>query len=104
LIRAHCTHLYEHELAIKVDYYDDNTPALDGGLGGMTDDQEDHSWALMFYDPAFTVPEWAKNTVIYQIFPDRFRNGDPRNDPRTGDSRYDDPVIALPWGELPEGY
>ncbi len=86
------------------DYYDDDTPALDGGLGGMTDDQEDHSWALMFYDPAFTVPEWAKDAVIYQIFPDRFRNGNPRNDPHTGDSRYDDPVIALPWGELPEGY
>ncbi|MCZ6701797.1 MAG: glycoside hydrolase family 13 protein [Ignavibacteria bacterium] len=27
------------------------------------------------------VPEWAKNVVWYQIFPDRFRNGDPDNDP-----------------------
>lgn len=27
------------------------------------------------------VPEWAENIVWYQIFPDRFCNGDPSNDP-----------------------
>lgn len=27
------------------------------------------------------VPEWAKKVVWYQIFPDRFRNGDKKNDP-----------------------
>jgi len=27
------------------------------------------------------VPEWAKKVVWYQIFPERFRNGDPDNDP-----------------------
>ena len=26
-------------------------------------------------------PEWAKSAVWYQIFPERFRNGDPKNDP-----------------------
>ncbi len=26
-------------------------------------------------------PEWAKSAVWYQIFPDRFRNGDTKNDP-----------------------
>ncbi len=86
------------------DYYADNTAALDGGLGRTSDDLEDRSYALMFYDPAFSSPDWAKSAVIYQIFPDRFRNGDTRNDPRTGDSRYDDPVIALDWNALPEGY
>ncbi len=29
----------------------------------------------------FETPEWAKNAVFYQIFPDRFCNGDKRNDP-----------------------
>lgn len=33
-------------------------------------------------------PEWVKNTVWYQIFPDRFANGDQSNDP----------VNTLPWG------
>lgn len=27
------------------------------------------------------VPEWAKGAVWYQIFPERFRNGNPNNDP-----------------------
>jgi len=86
------------------DYYADDTPALDGGLGAPTDDAVDQSWALMVSVPGFTAPSWAKDAVIYQIFPDRFRNGRADNDPRTGDIRYDDPVIKLPWGVNPEGY
>ncbi|MEW6567482.1 MAG: alpha-amylase family glycosyl hydrolase [Chloroflexota bacterium] len=27
------------------------------------------------------VPDWVKDAVFYQIFPDRFANGDPKNDP-----------------------
>jgi len=86
------------------DYYADDTAALDGGLGAPTDDQVDRSWALMLFEPGFTAPPWARNAVIYQIFPDRFRNGRKDNDPRTGDVRYDDPVIKLAWGVNPEGY
>ena len=88
----------------KTVYYADNTPALDGGLGSPSDNLVDNSYALMVYDPAFEAPEWASRAVIYQIFPDRFRNGRSNNDPETGDVRYDDPVLALPWGTLPEGY
>ncbi|MDP2349730.1 MAG: alpha-amylase family glycosyl hydrolase, partial [Chloroflexota bacterium] len=86
------------------DYYADNTAALDGGLGAATDDIEDRSWALMFHEPGFTAPAWARDAVIYQVFPDRFRNGRSDNDAKTGDVRYDDPVIRLRWGILPEGY
>ena len=32
-------------------------------------------------DKSYQVPEWAKNIIWYQIFPERFRNGDPSNDP-----------------------
>jgi glycosidase len=88
----------------KTVFYADNTPALDGGLGGPSDNVIDNSYALMVYDPAFSAPEWASEAVIYQIFPDRFRNGRSNNDPKTGEPRYDDPVLALPWGTLPEGY
>lgn len=31
------------------------------------------------------VPEWAKRAIWYQIFPERFRNGDPNNDPTLAD-------------------
>ncbi|HEX9118725.1 MAG TPA: alpha-amylase family glycosyl hydrolase, partial [Anaerolineae bacterium] len=85
-------------------YYADNTPALDGGLGAASDNVVDNSWALTVYDPTFTTPEWAKAAVYYQIFPDRFRNGKANNDPQSGALRYDDPVLALPWNTLPEGY
>jgi glycosidase len=86
------------------DFYNDDTAALDGGLGSTTDDVVDQSWALMQYVPGFTAPAWARDAVIYQIFPDRFRNGRANNDPKTGDVRYDDPVLKLPWGVNPEGY
>jgi len=32
-------------------------------------------------DSLSTVGDWAKDAVFYQIFPERFRNGDPSNDP-----------------------
>ena len=86
------------------DYYADNTSALDGGLGSTNDDEVDNSWALMFSEKVFESPDWAKEAVIYQLFPDRFRNGRADNDPKTGDVRYDDPVLSLHWGALPEGY
>jgi cyclomaltodextrinase len=31
--------------------------------------------------PAFNTPDWAQRAVWYQIFPERFRNGDKANDP-----------------------
>jgi glycosidase/fibronectin type 3 domain-containing protein len=86
------------------DYYADDTAALDGGLGAATDEPIDNSWALMVHEPGFTSPAWAKNAVIYQIFPDRFRDGRKDNNPRTGDIRYDDPVLKLAWGTKPEGF
>ena len=44
------------------------------------------------------VPEWAKKVVWYQIFPDRFRNGDPNNDPtlESIEGAYPHDVIS-PW-------
>jgi len=38
--------------------------------------------------PGFSVPEWAKGAVMYQIYTDRFCNGDPRNDVVTGEYSY----------------
>jgi glycosidase/chitodextrinase len=88
----------------KTVYYEDDTAALDGGVGAPRDTSNDWSWALTFYDPSFTTPAWAKDAVVYQIFPDRFRNGDPKNDPKTGEVQYDQTVVKLPWDALPEGY
>ena len=38
-----------------------------------------------YFAPEFKVPGWAKGAVIYQIFTDRFCNGDPGNDVLTGE-------------------
>ncbi|HEX9441118.1 MAG TPA: glycoside hydrolase family 13 protein [Roseiflexaceae bacterium] len=39
----------------------------------------------------FVTPEWVRHAVFYQIFPDRFANGDPSNDPEN----------VQPWGTTP---
>ena len=44
------------------------------------------------------VPDWAKDVVWYQIFPERFRNGDPSNDPTKDDIAGAFPEApGLPW-------
>ncbi|HEX2914827.1 MAG TPA: maltodextrin glucosidase [Chloroflexia bacterium] len=50
----------------------------------------------------YQAPEWVRQSVFYQIFPDRFADGDPSNNVRTGEySRYGRPVVAREWGALP---
>jgi glycosidase len=66
-----------------VAYYEDH-PARDGGWGKTYASSPDSSWQLSVYDPDFQTPDWVKNAVIYQIFPDRFRDGDPSNNPEPG--------------------
>ncbi|WP_323847417.1 glycoside hydrolase family 13 protein [Microbulbifer magnicolonia] len=50
------------------------------------------------------VPQWAKRAVWYQIFPERFRNGDTSNDPKMEDILGADPQEPPkqwqihPWG------
>ncbi len=38
--------------------------------------------------PGFSTPDWAKGTVMYQIFTDRFYNGDKSNDVETNEYYY----------------
>ena len=33
-------------------------------------------WQLTVYDSNFTTPDWYKGTIMYQIFPDRFKRSD----------------------------
>ena len=45
------------------------------------------------------VPEWARDAVWYQIFPERFRNGDPSNDPTAAEIKLLPPRTwqLSPW-------
>ncbi len=53
--------------------------------------------------PGFHVPAWAKGAVMYQIYVDRFCNGDPTNDVETGEYHYigDKTVKVTDWGKYP---
>ncbi len=76
---------YKFEVAdgSDVDWYIDDTD-FDGrnGWGRGYDDDGGGGYAfdLTVYAPDFTTPAWMRDAVLYQIFPDRFRNGDPTND------------------------
>lgn len=53
--------------------------------------------------PGFSTPAWAKGAVMYQIFVDRFCNGDPSNDVEDGEYIYiGEPVCKVKdWNEFP---
>ena len=55
------------------------------------------------YSPDFKVPAWAPDIVYYYVFPDRFRNGNPGNDPKPGVTRYHQHTVEAHknWNERP---
>lgn len=45
-------------------------------------------------------PDWSVGAVLYHIFPDRFRNGNPANDPQPGEWTYlDQPIETRAWDQ-----
>ena len=42
--------------------------------------------------PVSYTPDWAKGAVMYQIYTDRFCNGDPSNDVLTNEYYIGEPV------------
>ncbi len=52
--------------------------------------------------PDFVTPAWMKNGIVYQIFPDRFFNGDASNDVQTGQYTYaGHQTLHGQWGGSP---
>ncbi|NDL67142.1 alpha-amylase family glycosyl hydrolase [Anaerotalea alkaliphila] len=50
-------------------------------------------------------PDWVRSSVFYQIFPDRFCNGNPENDVRDGEYTFDGhPTVKMDWNEPPREY
>ncbi len=46
------------------------------------------TWGYLCKGNVQNIPEWVSKTIWYQIFPERFWNGDKKNDPKN----------VLPWG------
>ena len=51
----------------------------------------------------YVVPAWASDAVYYYIFPERFRNGDKRNDPKPGVDKFHDKTVEFHknWNDKP---
>lgn len=69
-------------------------------LGVTDDDRSCFDFAII---PGFHTPDWAKGAVMYQIFVDRFCNGDESNDVQTCEYVYiGRPVTRVEdWGKNP---
>lgn len=58
---------------------------------------------LTVYDPSYQTPDWMKEAVVYQIFPDRFFNGNPKNDTAKENARGEEPIERPDsWDTLPD--
>lgn len=72
----------------KVEYGDDGSR---GGTG-TTADEGVLPYDLTVYEKDFTTPDWMKNAVVYQIFPDRFYDGNKNNNRAKTEDGYRGPV------------
>lgn len=72
---------------------------------GLQDYMPDHSHNFVLLTD-YVQPAWVKSAVFYQIFPERFANGDPSNDVRDGEYEVDGhPTIhRAHWEDVPLTY
>ena len=70
-------------------YYEDDA-ARTGGWGQAFSASPDYGWQLTMYAADFHTPDWVKNAIVYQIYPDRFRDGDLTNDTPAGTFFYNE--------------
>ena len=71
------------------------------GPEGSSEDAGDVGWYEVDIDATlgFRTPDWVKEGVFYQIFPERFANGDPGNDPDFTESYYEGLTSLPPSGK-----
>lgn len=77
-------------------YYANNKKRL-GGLGDTYLQTPENLYQITVYSSDYKTPEWFKDSVVYQIFPDRFANGN-QNGEFMG-NRED--IIKRNWGDVP---
>ena len=98
---------YEHEIAVASDqvlYHfkvkKNKEICLYNRLGPVDEADPEFDFKIT---PGFYTPDWAKGAVMYQIFTDRFCNGDPDNDVESMEYVYiGKPVYRVKdWGRNP---
>nr|WP_263326390.1 alpha-amylase family glycosyl hydrolase [Neobacillus sp. Marseille-Q6967] len=73
----------------------------EGGTGSSADANAS-LFQLTVFDPEYKTPDWMKEAVVYQIFPDRFYNGNTKNDSAKSTARGEEPIEHKEWNELPD--
>ncbi len=83
--------------------YDEDDKVCYNKLGWVENNQAEYNFSFI---PGFKVPDWAKGAVVYQIFVDRFCNGDPSNDVQDNEYYYiqQHSRRVKYWGQPPEGF
>lgn len=73
------------------------------GEGIVTDLTSVTPYELVVYEDGYETPDWMKDAVIYQIFPERFYDGDLSNDfAQTTARGAEDYEYVTDWYTLPE--
>ncbi|WP_257348867.1 alpha-amylase family glycosyl hydrolase [Pseudalkalibacillus decolorationis] len=80
------------------EYGEDTSQGKTGRAGNTVIDM----FQMTVFDPEYKTPDWMKEAVVYQIFPDRFHNGNPDNDDAKEHARGDEPIEHQEWEELPD--
>lgn len=72
------------------------------GQYGKAVDKNAELFQLTVYDPHYKTPDWMKEAVVYQIFPDRFYNGNKDNDNAKEKARGNQAIEHRKWSDLPD--
>ncbi len=87
---------FEIETSQGTVYYGNNSKNL-GGLGEVSFQKPSRSFQITVYNADYKTPDWFKESIAYQIFVDRFCNGN--EDGEFLGKRED--IIKRKWGETP---
>ena len=98
------SYYFEAQAGKVVRWYGDNNLVGDNGPGKTYARKSDIlAYELTVYLSSFRAPSWMRDAVVYQIFPDRFYNGDTSNDPVDGTKHgYITVHFHKNWTDLPD--
>lgn len=89
------------KLRYYFEVYSDRLTVIYNRLGVLREVNHDYDFQIV---PGFKTPDWAKGAVFYQIYVDRFCNGDKSNDVLTGEYAYLGKHVTRieNWDKLPD--
>ena len=87
--------LYFYRFSYTSDHGDFYVTAFEHNIGHIS--SEGNWWQLTCYEKNYKTPDWIKGGIIYQIFPDRFKNSGEKKS-NVPEGRY----LTANWYKQPE--